>query len=439
MDYVFTIVCRLTGYIVAIPCKKQGVTSKRAVESFLSRRAFFMGLPSRIMSDNASIINSAFFNTLCSPLGVEIHKSIIYWPQSNECAERAVQSVIDALGTFWEGRKQSWVTALPLALWGLNDLPGPVSPYSSHHLVFDRDPGGFWDASPYVDVDGCENAVAFFRRLSQDRETFRAELQAAHDRAYRKFLATYPEHVFRPVDRVCVQNCIEWPPLYPKLDRLWQGPAVILARVSLSTYRVSYNGVQQVLSTERLKPLLRSPDGTQPPLHYYSERDGPIETAGYLVERVLEHQWRLGKKVRKGPFPGTEPWFRVRFQGFIRPEWHPVKNFIHDIQDEWLQYCGNQKLDVGSKDLTMVGANVLAVQPVTSPRFLENSLVAGIRPGDGDVCVYHESSLSRHHLPPDCGDAMHRLQGLSQISPEEPLRSVRRLCVVWELVFGTSS
>ena len=192
----------------------QGLTSKRAAELFLSRCAFFMGLPSRIMSDNASIINSAFFNTLCSLSGVEMHKSIIYRPQSNGRAERAVQSIIDALRTFLEGRKQSWVTALPLALWGLNDLPGPVSPYSPHRLVFRKDPVGFGDAAPYADVDGCEDAGAFFRRLSQERETVRAKLQAAHDRAYRKFLARYPEQVFRPGDRVWVRNRIESPPLY---------------------------------------------------------------------------------------------------------------------------------------------------------------------------------------------------------------------------------
>ena len=229
------------------------------------------------MSDNASIIKSAFFNTLCSLSGVEMHKSIIYRPQSNGRAERAVQSVIDALRTFLKGRKQSLVTALPLALWGLNDLPGPVSPYSLHRLVFGREPVRFEDAAPYADMGGCEDAGAFFRRLSQKRETVRVKLQAAHDRAHRKFLAMYPEQAFCPADRVWVQNRIESPPLYPKLDRLWQGPAEIVARVSPATYRVSSHSVEQVLSTERLKPFLRSPDGTQPPLHYYSEQDGVIE------------------------------------------------------------------------------------------------------------------------------------------------------------------
>ena len=101
-----------------------------------------------------------------------------------------------------EGRKQSWVTALPLALWGLNDLPRPVSPFSPHRLVFWRNALGFGDAAPYTDADGCEDAGAFFRRLVQERETVRTKLQAAHHRAYRKFLDKYLEQVFSPGERV---------------------------------------------------------------------------------------------------------------------------------------------------------------------------------------------------------------------------------------------
>ena len=65
------------------------------------------------------------------------------------------------------------------------------------------------------------------------------------------------------------------------------------------------------MSTEGLKPFLRSHDGTQPPLHHYSEEEGLIETAEYQVERVLARQWRLGGQVRKDPFPGAKPGFRV--------------------------------------------------------------------------------------------------------------------------------
>ena len=64
VEIVFSIVDRLTGYVLAIPCQKQGYTSKWVAERFLSRCAFFVVIPDRIMIDNASIINSDFFNSL---------------------------------------------------------------------------------------------------------------------------------------------------------------------------------------------------------------------------------------------------------------------------------------------------------------------------------------------------------------------------------------
>ena len=70
----------------------------------------------------------------------------------------------------------------------------------------------------------------------------------------------------------------ESPPFYPKLDRLWQGPAEMLQHLSESTYRVNYNGLEQVLPIDRLKPYVPYRDGTWALLHYFSKREGLVET-----------------------------------------------------------------------------------------------------------------------------------------------------------------
>ena len=64
-------------------------------------------------------------------------------------------SVICSLRQFYEQRgKQKhsiWITSLPLALWGLNDLPTPVHTYSALRLVFGREHIGWGDGPLYVD------------------------------------------------------------------------------------------------------------------------------------------------------------------------------------------------------------------------------------------------------------------------------------------------
>ena len=144
-SYAMIIVCGLTGYVMAIRCCKVGLTSRKAARLFLHRCGFFMGLPREIQAHNQSIISSTFFNALYNLAGMEQAKSIQYRPKSNDRADRAVHSTINTLRQYLLSRKVSSLDALPLALWGLNDLPGAVTPYSPHRLVFGCDPIGVGD------------------------------------------------------------------------------------------------------------------------------------------------------------------------------------------------------------------------------------------------------------------------------------------------------
>ena len=129
VDYLMVIVCRQTGYVLAIPCQERGSDSKTAASLFLDRCVHMFGLPNEFICDNASIINSEVLKDLFAMIGIEQHSSVAYRPQSNGSAKRAVQSIVNSLRQYLEQRggsgKHSWVESLPLALWALNDLPGP--------------------------------------------------------------------------------------------------------------------------------------------------------------------------------------------------------------------------------------------------------------------------------------------------------------------------
>ena len=94
------VVCRLTGYILAIPTQKLGLDSRKLAEIFLERVVFFLGLPKEVYSDNASVLSSQFLDTLFSLSGIEQHSSVPYKPSTNGRAELAVKSVVMALRHF---------------------------------------------------------------------------------------------------------------------------------------------------------------------------------------------------------------------------------------------------------------------------------------------------------------------------------------------------
>ena len=91
------IVCRQTGYVSAIPCQEKGLDSKNAASLFLDRCVHMFGLPKEFICDNASIINSEFLKDLFAMSGVEQHSSVAYQQQTNERAERAVESIVNSL------------------------------------------------------------------------------------------------------------------------------------------------------------------------------------------------------------------------------------------------------------------------------------------------------------------------------------------------------
>ena len=138
-NYIMVVVCRLSGYIVAIPCSKDGLTSEETAKLFLEHCVHFMGLPCEIVSECDTRLTSQWFLTLCTLLGIEQHIAIIYRPKGNGRAEAAVRAVVQMLRLTLEKNPGRWTERLPWAVYYINALPGLILPHSPHKIVFGRD------------------------------------------------------------------------------------------------------------------------------------------------------------------------------------------------------------------------------------------------------------------------------------------------------------
>ena len=132
-------------------------------------------------------------------------------------------------GKFLNQRPRSWYHALPLALWGLNDLPGLVAPYSPHREVFGRDTVGSGDCPSIVPGEGAQEAQDFFDRLASERKQVHDHLVKLHHDTSAILTAKFREVCFREGDRVWVRDLLRRDqPNFNKLKRIWQGPYEIL-------------------------------------------------------------------------------------------------------------------------------------------------------------------------------------------------------------------
>ena len=126
-DYVLVVVCRLTGYVVAVLCSKT-LDAQGLADMYLERVVCIMGLPQEIFSDQDHLVTAEFFKQLCSLSGIAMKQSTIKRAGSNGRAERAVQVVVESLRQWLlKTSSKNWAQLLPLAIWASNDIPRQIS------------------------------------------------------------------------------------------------------------------------------------------------------------------------------------------------------------------------------------------------------------------------------------------------------------------------
>jgi len=80
------------------------------------------------------------------------------------------KAVVNCLRRALAGTKKQWTTALPYALYTLNDLPGVVQEHSPHKIVFGRDPIGLGDVRTSGKHRSSVDCDEWFEHLSKHAE-----------------------------------------------------------------------------------------------------------------------------------------------------------------------------------------------------------------------------------------------------------------------------
>ena len=298
-DQALVLVCRLSGYVTAVPCNCK-MTKEVLADLFVTRIFTQWGLPKELFSDHDKLMDSEWFEHYCKLCGVEEHMAPVYKPKANGRAENAVRLVVDSLRRILEQKcSRDRVRLLPLALWVLNDVPGPVSGYSPHRIIYGGQPVGFGDVPPAIPRDGRADAATFFKQLVKDRKMVRDKLASIHRKEAAKFLKRHPRQIFKEGEKVWVRvNCQGADRESTKLDRVWEGPHEVQQRVGSGRYRViTEKGVQKMFHTVDMKLYIGPLDRNAPPLHSYTDVEYAVDSPDSVVEEVLRHAPRGRKKL----------------------------------------------------------------------------------------------------------------------------------------------
>ena len=332
------VVCvdRHSGWIVAVPCKKQGLTGAKVAKMMLSQQWRPFGVPSVVTSDKGSHFVSEWWQTLCALMGIRVAYSQSYFHHTNGRAEKAGQQIIDRMRKLQIDTKLTWVELLPQVLDRLHDTPGEggLSPYQ---ILFGRDRplGGL----PYQPPHSCEDAIDFFHRMQKVDEAVASRLNDMHAKQMARL------NVSRKSSQVFQVGDIVWylrpPDAGNKLDSRWIGPAPIVAREGEHSYVVEPKPGHRVKApSTALKLYIPDSFAGEPIPLYFHKRTVPdpdAEPDEWIVEDILTH--------RRLP-DGSGYEFKTKWEGSDRVTWEPVGNFFSKYCSELIKYCKKHHLDL---------------------------------------------------------------------------------------------
>lgn len=336
-DSMLLCVDRLTGWVLARPTAKVGLTAEKAAHLVMDGGWDTFGVPAIITSDQGPQFVGQWWRTLCARLGIRQGYSQAYRPQANGRAEVTGKTLIGLMRKLFVESHINWVEALPHVLRVYHDSPGE-SGFSPFELTFGRE--RFLAGPPAPLERECEGARQFCDRMEALSAQAAKELNAAHRmEAARVNAARKTPQTYRVGDWVWV--------LRPrsgtsesKMDTWWTGPVPVLRRTGEASYEVEIRpGVMHMVHTDRLKPFVT---GEPVELFHFgaTAKTGEEEethVGEWNVADILDHRWVAGK-----------PQFLTKWEGASPGEetWEPVGNFVHRYSYQLPRYCQKKGLSL---------------------------------------------------------------------------------------------
>lgn len=130
--YIFTAICDLTKYMIAIPTKD--CTAFTAAECLLEHILLKYNFPSKIISDNASDFTAKVIKELLEMLRIKKIFTTPYHPQSN-IVERGHRTLNSFLRAFTNKNKDTWHLLTKFAMFAYNNSIHSVTGYTPHELA----------------------------------------------------------------------------------------------------------------------------------------------------------------------------------------------------------------------------------------------------------------------------------------------------------------
>ena len=236
-------------------------TAKTVAETFVTKWVALWGCPLSLHTDQGRDFESTLFKETCNLLGIDKTRTTPYHPSSDGLVERensTIAQILNALVSDFE----DWDIMLPFVMMSYRSSVHETTSETPNMVMTGRQINLPLDVMTSSDPElRYEHAPEYVKKLEDDLRTCYTRVREALGRAAIRQKHYYDRkhhlNVYRHGDLVLVKTMVRKPGI-GKLQDKYEGPYVVLDKLSDVTYRIQQNPNRKpkIIHHDRLKPYL---------------------------------------------------------------------------------------------------------------------------------------------------------------------------------------
>ena len=246
--HILVIVDLFSKFIKAYPTKK---CNTKTTIALLERYAETVGMPDKILADNATYFHNQRFIRYWENRQVKVIFTTVRHPKAN-IAERYIEEILRFLRIAAQNKHKDWVYYVKTVEDYLNNVPSTVTSISPITLMFGTHPNRPWINESSIDLDNVNQMVKNCIRKHSERI-----LKREHDKIRKKVK-------FKETDLVIIKKLRYTNRKLGQCAKLmynFEGPYIINKVLNANTYELKYltgNKVRGKFHIELLYPYTPS-------------------------------------------------------------------------------------------------------------------------------------------------------------------------------------
>ena len=294
--FVLLICDYFTKWVEAFPMPNQ--EAKTVADLFVKEFICRYGVPKKMFSDQGSNFQSGLFREVCRLLDIDKSRTSPYHPQSDGLVERMNRTIEAMISMYISPGQRDWDQFLPYIMMAYRSAVQSTTGYTPNRMMLGREVDMPIDLIIGVPDEEKKKVseVEYVEKLRTDLEQVHAvareHIKCRSDKQKKHYDLKSHIRRYEECDLVWIHNPAKKKGISPKLTRSWEGPYMIVNRLSDVTYRIK-GGLRaklKVVHFDRLKPYLGEviPEWVQCEIKRRDERNRKLEFEKEIESAMLD-------------------------------------------------------------------------------------------------------------------------------------------------------